>query len=79
MRIDKFLKNSRIIKRRTVAKKACDAGRIRLNGRPAKPASEVEVGDLIEVEFASGLLKLKVTKLIESPGKQEAFSMYEEI
>lgn len=79
MRIDKFLKNARIIKRRTVAKEACEAGRISLNGRPAKAGSEVEVGDEISIEFGSKVLKCRVMNLIESPKKQDAASMYEEI
>lgn len=79
MRIDKFLKNARIIKRRTVAKEACESGRIFLNGRPAKPGSELDIGDIIQVEFGSRTLKCKVTKIIESPRKEDAKDMYEEI
>ncbi len=76
MRIDKFLKNSRIIKRRTVAKEACEQGRIELNGRPAKPGAEVSVGDTIHVTFGNGSLTVRVEKLTESCRKEDAAEMY---
>ncbi|MDR1816580.1 MAG: RNA-binding S4 domain-containing protein [Clostridiales Family XIII bacterium] len=77
MRLDKFLKTSRIIKRRTVAKAACDASRVSLNGRVAKAGAEVEVGDEIEVRFGSGPLKISVRSLRESVRKEEAEELYE--
>ena len=77
MRIDKFLKNARIIKRRTIAKEACDRERVSLNGRPAKPGAEVKVGDIVIVRFGNGEIKLRVTALTESVRKEDAASMYE--
>lgn len=77
MRIDKYLKNSRIIKRRTVAKEACEAGRVSINGKVVKPGVEVEIGDIIEIRFGSGTMKAKVVKMIENPRKNEGDEMYE--
>lgn len=77
MRLDKFLKNSRLIKRRTVAKEACDSGRVSVNGKVAKPGTELEVGDEIHIEFGSGSMTARVTALTESPRKEDAASMYE--
>ncbi len=79
MRIDKFLKNSRIIKRRTVAKEACEQGRITVNGKVAKPGTEVKAGDEIYIQFGSGSLRVKVTELKDSCRKEDAASMYEVI
>lgn len=79
MRIDKFLKNSRIIKRRTVAKDACEQGRIMVNGRVAKPGTDVSVGDEIEVTFGNGSLKAKVLAVPETVRKEDAQTMYEVI
>lgn len=79
MRIDKFLKNSRIIKRRTVAKEACDQGRITVNDRVAKPGTEVEIGDEIFISFGNGSLKVRVTEIKDSCRKEDAASMYEVI
>ena len=76
MRIDKFLKNSRIIKRRTVAKEACEQRRILVNGKPAKPGTEVKEGDEISVMFGNGSLKVEVEALIESCRKEDAVKMY---
>ena len=77
MRLDKFLKNSRLIKRRTVAKEACDGGRVSVNGRTAKAGTDLEVGDIIHIAFGSSSITVKVTDLIESPKKEEATNMYE--
>ena len=77
MRIDKYLKVSRIIKRRTVANEACDAGRVSVNGRPAKASVEVKEGDIIEVQFGTNPLKVKVTTVKETVKKDEAKEMYE--
>lgn len=77
MRIDKFLKNSRLIKRRTVAKEACEQGRITVNGRLAKPGTEVKEGDLIQIVFGNNEMTVKVLKLTESSKKEDAAEMYE--
>lgn len=76
MRIDKFLKNSRIIKRRTVAKEACEQGRITVNEKPAKPGLEVKVGDEIFIQFGNGSLRVEVLALTESCRKEDAVNMY---
>jgi ribosomal 50S subunit-recycling heat shock protein len=76
MRIDKYLKNARIIKRRTVAKDACDQGRIQINGRVAKPGSEVVPGDTVSIGFASGEMKIEVLEVPEHVTKEMAQSMY---
>lgn len=77
MRLDKFLKVSRILKRRTVAQEACDAGKVDVNGRPAKPGCQLKIGDLVCVHFASGALTFRVKQLKESVKKDEASDMYE--
>ncbi len=77
MRIDKFLKNSRIIKRRTVAKEACEQGRISINGKTAKPGTEVSIGDEIFIQFGNGSLRARVRALTESCRKEDAAGMYE--
>ena len=77
MRIDKFLKVSRIIKRRTVAKEACDRERVLLNGRVCKAGAEVSAGDMIEVRFGESVFKARVLSLRESTRKEEAGDMYE--
>ena len=79
MRIDKFLKNSRIIKRRQVAKEACENDRVKINDKIAKAGSEVEKGDIIEITFGKSILKVKVLDLIEGAKKNTADSMYEVI
>lgn len=77
MRLDKFLKVSRILKRRTVAQEACDAGKVDVNGRPAKPGCQLKIGDLVCVHFAGGALTFRVKQLKESVKKDEASDMYE--
>lgn len=77
MRIDKYLKNSRLIKRRTIAKEACDQGRVLLNGRPAKAGSEVQVGDEVKIVFGSKEIVVRVTDVKESVRKDDAQTMYE--
>lgn len=77
MRIDKFLKVSRIIKRRTVAKDASDAGIILINGREAKPSTKVKEGDILEITFGERKLKVKVMSLKDSTKKEDALEMYE--
>ena len=73
MRIDKFLKVSRVIKRRTVAAEACSGGRIEINGKPAKPAKEVKPGDTVTVSFGSNSLTFEVLNVDEKQTKQSAF------
>ncbi|HAS92311.1 MAG TPA: RNA-binding protein, partial [Clostridiales bacterium] len=65
MRIDKYLKSARIIKRRTIAKEACEQGRVLINGKIAKPGAEVEIGDEIDIIFGTKPMKIKVEKLLE--------------
>lgn len=77
MRIDKYLKNSRLIKRRTVAKEACEQERIMINDKTAKPGSEVREGDVISIRFGTSTIKVKVTKLLETVRKEDASNMYE--
>lgn len=77
MRIDKFLKNSRIIKRRTVAKEACEKGWVTVNGKAAKPGTELKEGDIVKVTFGSSELEVRVLRLLETVKKQDADSMYE--
>ena len=79
MRIDKFLKNSRLIKRRTVVKDACDQGRVFVNDKVAKAGTEVKVGDIIRVEFGNSSISARVLKLSESCKKEDAVTMYEMI
>ncbi len=79
MRIDKFLKVSRILKRRTVAQEACGEEKVLLNGKRAKPSSAVKIGDVIEVLYASGILKVRVLNVKETVKKEEAASLYEVI
>ncbi|NLW20682.1 MAG: RNA-binding S4 domain-containing protein [Clostridiales bacterium] len=76
MRLDKFLKVSRIIKRRTVAKEACDGGRVSLNGRVAKAGSEVKPGDVMEIRFGSRLGRYEVVDIKETVRKDQAALMY---
>jgi ribosomal 50S subunit-recycling heat shock protein len=77
MRLDKFLKVSRIIKRRTVAKEVADKGRIKINGKVAKSSSTLKAGDVIEITFGNKILELKVNELLDSTKKEHAESMYE--
>ena len=76
MRIDKFLKVSRVIKRRTVAADACDGGRIEINGKVAKPSKDVKVGDVVSVSFGNNTMKFEVLSVDEHQTKQSAESMY---
>ena len=77
MRLDKYLKVSRIIKRRTVANDACDAAHVSVNGRTVKASYDGKVGDIIEVTFGQRTLKVKVSDVREHVGKNEAATMYE--
>lgn len=76
MRLDKFLKVSRIIKRRTVAKDASDGGRVTINGKPAKPSAEVKVGDLLEIRFGEKMNRYEVLEINEKAMKADAAGMY---
>lgn len=76
MRLDKYLKVSRVIKRRTVANEACDAGRVKVNGRTAKASSNINVGDIVEVGFGGGCVKFEVLNISETVRKDEAGGMY---
>ncbi|MBQ8828195.1 MAG: RNA-binding S4 domain-containing protein [Clostridia bacterium] len=76
MRIDKFLKVSRVIKRRSVANEACDAGRVSINGRVVKASAAVKPGDVVEVGFAGGNVKFEIFSVKETVKKDEAASMY---
>lgn len=77
MRLDKYLKVSRIIKRRTVANEACDNAHITVNGRPAKASYDVKVGDILEIAFGSKVLRVRVVSIIDSTKKADASEMYE--
>lgn len=77
MRIDKFLKVSRILKRRTVAREACDGGKVIINGKEVKPSHPVKPGDEVEIAYASGTLKFKILEVKETVKKDEAASLYE--
>lgn len=77
MRLDKYLKVSRIIKRRTVANEACDAGRVMINEKVAKAGTEVKVGDIIEISFGNKPFKARVLKVQETVKKEDADNMYE--
>ena len=77
MRLDKFLKVSRLIKRRTVANEACDAGKVSVNGKPARASYDVKVGDEIEINMGKSPLKIRVHKVVEVVGKDGASDLYE--
>ena len=79
MRLDKYLKVSRLIKRRTVANEACDAGRVMVNDKPAKASVNVKEGDIIEIRFGTRDVKVQVTSVKETGKKEEAAEMYKYI
>ena len=79
MRVDKFLKVSRILKRRTLAQEAANGGRIKINGKTVKPAHEIKVGDILEIGFNSGTVKFLIKDIKETVKKDEAASLYEVI
>lgn len=76
MRLDKFLKVSRLIKRRTVANEACDAGRVLVNDRPAKASLNVKAGDIIEIQFGNNSVKVEVLDVQETVKKEEVKELY---
>lgn len=79
MRLDKYLKVSRLIKRRTVANEACDAARVTVNGRPAKASYDVKVGDKLTIQFGQRTLSVEVLQVAETVRKDDASAMYREI
>lgn len=79
MRLDKFLKVSRLIKRRTVANEACDAGRVSVNGKTAKASQNIKAGDEIEIAFGQKTVKVRVKAIAETTRKEEATELFEYI
>ena len=79
MRIDKFLKVSRIIKRRTIANEACDAGRVSANSRPVKASYDVKVGDVLELKFGEKSIRVEVLSTADIVGKDGADAMYKQL
>ena len=76
LRLDKYLKVSRLIKRRTVANEACDAGRVLVNGKPAKASVKVKIGDVIEIQFGTKTVKVEVLDLQDTTKKEEAKDLF---
>lgn len=76
MRLDKFLKVSRLIKRRTVANEACDAGRVMVNGKPAKASLNVKAGDVVEIQFGTKAVKVEVLRIQDTTKKEEAKELF---
>ena len=76
MRLDKYLKVSRLIKRRTVANEACDAGRVMINGKTAKAGTDVKVGDMIEIGFGTRNVKVEVLEVQETTRKEDAKELF---
>lgn len=79
MRLDKYLKVSRLIKRRSVANDACDNARVTVNGRDAKASYQVKIGDVIEIAFGNRTLRVEVTEVADNVKKSEAAAMYREL
>lgn len=79
MRLDKYLKVSRLIKRRTVANESCDNERVKVNGKPAKASYEVKVGDVIEMRFGARLTRVQVLDIAEYTKKEAAAALYKEL
>lgn len=79
MRLDKFLKVSRLIKRRTVANEACDAGRVLVNDKPAKASTQVKAGDIIEIAFGQKTVKVRILDIQDTTKKDEAKDLFEYI
>lgn len=77
MRIDKFLKVSRVLKRRTVANEACQGGKVFVNGKQVKPSYTLKIGDIVELHFGSGTLKFRILELKETVKKDQAKDVYE--
>ena len=79
MRLDKYLKVSRLIKRRTVANEACDNARVTVNGRPAKASYDVKVGDVLEIQFGARTVRVEVLQVADNVRKDDAAAMYREV
>lgn len=79
MRLDKYLKVARIIKRRTVANEACDNARVNVNGKPARASYEVKVGDRIEIQFGTRTLRVEVLQVADNVRKDDAVGLYREL
>lgn len=79
MRLDKYLKVSRLIKRRTVANEACDNARVSVNGRPAKASYDVKVGDVITMQFGARTVQVEVLQVADNVRKEDAAAMYKEV
>lgn len=79
MRLDKWLKVSRLIKRRTVANEACDNARVVANGRPVKASYDVKAGDILELRFGERIVKVEVLVVADNVGKSDAAAMYREV
>ena len=79
MRIDKFLKVSRLIKRRTIANEACDAGRVIVNSRPVKASYDVKAGDILEIRFGTSNVKVEILNVTETVKKEEAKELFKYI
>lgn len=77
MRIDKFLKVSRILKRRSIANQACDGGRVKVNGKSVKPSHNVKIGDVVELGFNSGTMSFRILEIKETVKKEDAEKLYE--
>lgn len=76
MRVDKFLKVSRILKRRSVANQACDSERVKINGKPVKPSAQVKIGDVVELVLMSGTVKFQISDIKDTVKREEAESLY---
>lgn len=79
MRIDKFLKNARIIKRRTISKEACEQGRVLINDKVSKPGDDVKVGDIVQINFGNGAMKIEVLDISDNVRKDNAVELYKNI
>lgn len=76
MRLDKYLKVSRLIKRRTIANEACDAGRVSVNGKTAKASTDVKTGDVVEIVFGEKTVKVEITAIMDTTKKENVAEMY---
>jgi ribosomal 50S subunit-recycling heat shock protein len=76
MRLDKFLKVSRLVKRRTMAKEVCDSGRVQLNGKPSKSSSTVKIGDNLSIRYGNKLVTVHIERIVDTTKKEEAATMY---
>lgn len=79
MRVDKFLKNSRIIKRRTVAKQACEQGKVKINNKTCKPGDEVKVGDMLSIDFGNNEMNIEILELRDNVGKDDAKDLFKNL